>query len=131
MEEEEKNLHSLSKEQLITIILQQKRSQHSNASRMEIEKEAIHPSSTTTQPSTQSTSTGSQKASDDSTNNNNNSQKQKNNKKNTREREFNMERYSQRHIALKIAYLGWNYSGFASQDHTENTVEVMILNRQS
>jgi hypothetical protein len=33
-------------------------------------------------------------------------------------------RYNVRHIALKIAYLGWDYHGFASQENIENTIEV-------
>ena len=33
-------------------------------------------------------------------------------------------RYKKRHIALKIAYLGWDYSGLAIQDTVENTIEV-------
>ena len=27
-------------------------------------------------------------------------------------------------IALKIAYIGWEYQGFASQDNTDKTIEV-------
>lgn len=30
-------------------------------------------------------------------------------------RPFNFESYPQRHVALKVAYFGWNYNGFASQ----------------
>lgn len=32
-----------------------------------------------------------------------------------KERPFDMSKYNQRHIALKVAYLGWNYNGFAAQ----------------
>lgn len=32
-----------------------------------------------------------------------------------KERPFDISKYSQRHIALKVAYLGWNYMGFAAQ----------------
>lgn len=39
-------------------------------------------------------------------------------------KEFNMNKYVQRRVALKVAYLGWNYHGFVSQDHTTETVEV-------
>eukprot|EP00298_Acanthocystis_sp_HF-20_P018746 c22021_g2_i1.p1 GENE.c22021_g2_i1~~c22021_g2_i1.p1 ORF type:complete len:401 (+),score=130.00 c22021_g2_i1:25-1203(+) len=41
-------------------------------------------------------------------------------------RKFDMSKYSQRYIALKFAYIGWDYHGFASQAHTENTVEEHI-----
>ncbi|KAI9259642.1 pseudouridine synthase [Phascolomyces articulosus] len=46
-------------------------------------------------------------------------------KQNKKERPFDMSKYSQRHIALKVAYLGWNYMGFAAQTDEENipTVE--------
>ena len=33
-------------------------------------------------------------------------------------------RYAKRHIALRIAYLGWNYHGFAIQKSAPNTIEV-------
>lgn len=33
-------------------------------------------------------------------------------------------RYNVRYVALKIAYLGWDYHGFASQENIENTIEV-------
>ena len=32
--------------------------------------------------------------------------------------------YKKRHIALKIAYLGWDYNGFAIQDTPGDTIEV-------
>ena len=38
-------------------------------------------------------------------------------------KEFDMSRYSQRYIALKIAFVGWDYQGFALQKHTDNTIE--------
>ncbi|KAI9493376.1 pseudouridine synthase [Zychaea mexicana] len=42
-----------------------------------------------------------------------------------KERPFDMSKYNQRHIALKVAYLGWNYMGFAAQTDEETipTVE--------
>ncbi|GES85723.1 tRNA pseudouridine(38/39) synthase [Rhizophagus clarus] len=43
----------------------------------------------------------------------------KKNKKTTA-RPFDWSKYSIRHIALKIAYFGWNYSGFASQGNEED-----------
>ncbi|KAI8643336.1 pseudouridine synthase [Parasitella parasitica] len=39
-------------------------------------------------------------------------------------RPFDMTQYSQQRIALKVAYLGWNYSGFASQGDEINTPTV-------
>ncbi|KAF7724306.1 hypothetical protein EC973_001152 [Apophysomyces ossiformis] len=51
---------------------------------------------------------------------------QKTNKK--KERPFDMSRYEQRRVAFKVAYLGWNYSGFAAQgDDTLPTVEGEIF----
>lgn len=38
-------------------------------------------------------------------------------------KEFDMSRYGQRLIALRIAYQGWQYHGFASQADSNNTVE--------
>ncbi|KAL1915554.1 uncharacterized protein VTP21DRAFT_6678 [Calcarisporiella thermophila] len=37
-------------------------------------------------------------------------------KKIKKDRPFDMSKYSQRQIALRIAYLGWEYSGFAAQN---------------
>ncbi|CEP07543.1 hypothetical protein [Parasitella parasitica] len=39
-------------------------------------------------------------------------------------RPFDMAQYSQQRIALKVAYIGWNYSGFASQGDEINTPTV-------
>ena len=36
-------------------------------------------------------------------------------------------RYNTRHVALKIAYLGWDYQGFAVQEETENTIEEVLF----
>lgn len=33
-------------------------------------------------------------------------------------------KYPRRHIALKFAYLGWNYHGYASQPGVPDTIEV-------
>ena len=33
-------------------------------------------------------------------------------------------RFKKRHVALKVAYLGWDYSGLAIQETVENTIEV-------
>ncbi|KAI8380891.1 pseudouridine synthase [Radiomyces spectabilis] len=46
------------------------------------------------------------------------------------QRPFDMSKYSQQHIALKVAYLGWNYLGFASQGNEAEvpTVEGAIFN---
>lgn len=38
-------------------------------------------------------------------------------------RAFDFSRHSQRRIALKFMYLGWNYDGLAYQDNSDNTVE--------
>jgi len=36
---------------------------------------------------------------------------------------FDFESYGTRTMAFRLMYFGWNYDGFASQDHTENTIE--------
>lgn len=41
-------------------------------------------------------------------------------------REFNMDAYQRRYVALEVLYTGWNYHGFASQADTQETVEVLI-----
>ncbi|NXT84443.1 PUS3 synthase, partial [Zapornia atra] len=43
--------------------------------------------------------------------------------KKRQQRPFDFSAYNQRHVALKIAYLGWGYQGFASQENTSNTIE--------
>lgn len=40
---------------------------------------------------------------------------------------FDMARYGQRHIALRIAYTGWRFHGFASQINVDNTVEAYLF----
>lgn len=42
-------------------------------------------------------------------------------------RPFDMNRFERRHIALKVAYIGTNYSGFAYQPDTIDTVEGRLL----
>ena len=43
--------------------------------------------------------------------------------KKRQQRPFDFSAYGRRHVALKIAYLGWGYQGFASQENTSNTIE--------
>lgn len=40
------------------------------------------------------------------------------------QREFDMRQYGKRYIALKLAYIGWDYHGLATQENVENTIEV-------
>lgn len=42
-------------------------------------------------------------------------------------KKFDFSRFKQRHIALKIAYFGWDYDGLAYQDSSDNTVEHHII----
>ena len=37
------------------------------------------------------------------------------------------DRYNTRHVALKIAYLGWDYQGFVQQENTLNTIETTLF----
>ncbi|XP_009680225.2 tRNA pseudouridine(38/39) synthase isoform X1 [Struthio camelus] len=43
------------------------------------------------------------------------------------QRPFDFSAYGRRHVALKIAYLGWGYQGFASQENTSNTIEEKLF----
>lgn len=36
-------------------------------------------------------------------------------------------RYNTRHVALKIAYLGWDFMGFAVQEETAKTIEAVLF----
>ncbi|NXH18702.1 PUS3 synthase, partial [Bucco capensis] len=47
--------------------------------------------------------------------------------KKRQQRLFNFGDYGSRHVALKIAYLGWGYQGFASQENTSNTIEEKLF----
>merc|ERR1712228_1061711 len=48
-------------------------------------------------------------------------------KRKKKDRDFNMNKYNQRHIALKIAYFGTNYQGFVRQKNCENTIEEQLF----
>jgi tRNA pseudouridine38/39 synthase len=54
-------------------------------------------------------------------------QKQLTGRKAKRDREFDFSKYSERHIALKIAYDGRNFHGLAWQKNAENTIEGHLL----
>jgi len=42
-------------------------------------------------------------------------------------REFDFKKYNKRHIALMIAYLGWDMHGFAAQEHISTTIEAYLF----
>lgn len=42
-------------------------------------------------------------------------------------RVFDFSAHSRRRVALRIAYLGWGYQGFASQENTDNTIEEKLF----
>ncbi|NWJ06089.1 PUS3 synthase, partial [Crypturellus undulatus] len=42
-------------------------------------------------------------------------------------RPFDFGAHGRRRVALKVAYLGWGYQGFASQENTGNTVEAKLF----
>ncbi|MED6239686.1 hypothetical protein ATANTOWER_009666 [Ataeniobius toweri] len=48
-------------------------------------------------------------------------------KKSGKERQFDFGSHPRRHVALKLAYLGWAYQGFAVQENTDNTVEARLF----
>ncbi|NXS14310.1 PUS3 synthase, partial [Neodrepanis coruscans] len=43
------------------------------------------------------------------------------------QRPFDFSAHGRRHVALRIAYLGWGYQGFASQENTTNTIEEKLF----
>ncbi|KAM4608183.1 tRNA pseudouridine(38/39) synthase isoform 2-T2 [Discoglossus pictus] len=43
------------------------------------------------------------------------------------QRPFNFSAHPRQHVALRLAYLGWGYQGFASQENTKNTVEEVVF----
>ena len=55
------------------------------------------------------------------------SNKQQSLKKSRRAQAFDMDKYCQRRVAFKIAYLGWSYDGLAVQDSTNNTIEYHLF----
>jgi tRNA pseudouridine38/39 synthase len=44
-------------------------------------------------------------------------------KKKFKERPFDFSKQNKRHVFIKFLYLGWNYQGYISQEHTTETVE--------
>lgn len=42
-------------------------------------------------------------------------------------RHFDMSRYGQRHVALRLMYTGWRFHGFAAQVDSDNTVEAHLF----
>lgn len=48
-------------------------------------------------------------------------------KKAFKERPFDFTVHPRRHVALRLAYLGWAYQGFAVQENTDNTVEARLF----
>ncbi|XP_061665437.1 tRNA pseudouridine(38/39) synthase [Syngnathoides biaculeatus] len=48
-------------------------------------------------------------------------------KKIGKERPFDFSAHPRRHVALRLAYLGWAYQGFAVQENTDNTVEARLF----
>lgn len=48
-------------------------------------------------------------------------------KKGGNKRAFDFSAHPRRHVALRLAYLGWDYQGFAVQDNTDNTVEARLF----
>lgn len=40
---------------------------------------------------------------------------------------FDFATHPRRHVVLRLAYLGWQYQGFAVQENTDNTVEARMF----
>lgn len=51
----------------------------------------------------------------------------KKSKKGGKDRPFVFSAHPRRHVALRLAYLGWAYQGFAVQENTDNTVEARLF----
>lgn len=51
----------------------------------------------------------------------------KKSKKGGKEHPFDFSAHPRRHVAVRLAYLGWSYHGFAVQDNTDNTVEAKLF----
>ncbi|KAK7476801.1 hypothetical protein BaRGS_00031962 [Batillaria attramentaria] len=43
------------------------------------------------------------------------------------QRQFDFNKYNTRHVALKVAYLGWDYQGFVVQEDTDKTIEAALF----
>ncbi|XP_024242770.1 tRNA pseudouridine(38/39) synthase isoform X2 [Oncorhynchus tshawytscha] len=48
-------------------------------------------------------------------------------KRGSRDRPFDFSAHPRRHVALRLAYLGWAYQGFAVQENTDSTVEARLF----
>ncbi|CAI9741177.1 pseudouridine(38 39) synthase-like [Octopus vulgaris] len=53
--------------------------------------------------------------------------KKEDKKKDRKGKVFDFSKYNTRHIALKVAYLGWDYHGFAVQEDNEKTIEAALF----
>ncbi|XP_045106775.1 tRNA pseudouridine(38/39) synthase-like [Portunus trituberculatus] len=47
--------------------------------------------------------------------------------KSPKQRDFDFSKYSCRHVALKLCYLGWDYQGFTVQEDSHNTIEAQLF----
>lgn len=47
--------------------------------------------------------------------------------KHYKDRPFDWSKHSRRHVALRIAYLGWNYKGYVVQEDTNETIEHVLF----
>ncbi|CAG5905605.1 unnamed protein product [Menidia menidia] len=48
-------------------------------------------------------------------------------RKSGKQRPFDFAAHPRRHVAVRLAYLGWAYQGFAVQENTDNTVEARLF----
>lgn len=132
MDDRKKELENLGKNELIDLILKfeqsSKKDQHqqnkNNDGKQEQKKDKQHQQQSSSNPNNNNNDNGNKK--NDSSNNNNNQQKQPKKKEERKTREFEIGKYSIRHIAFKVSYLGWNHDGFAAQAATENTIEEFL-----
>ena len=105
----EQELEQLSKSELVRLLLA-----------AEQQLPAVHPQQ---QQQQQQQQQGTKRPSDDAGNQGVKRKKAKPAKK----KPFDISQHRQRHVALKIAYYGQTYHGFASQDNSDNTIEAHLF----
>lgn len=76
-------------------------------------------------PSTSLSTESSVKSHDLSGNDSEKAKKPKQNK--SIKREFDFKKYNKRHVALMVAYLGWDMHGFAAQENVSTTIEAYLF----
>eukprot|EP00743_Colponemidia_sp_Colp-15_P008416 GILK01009144.1.p1 GENE.GILK01009144.1~~GILK01009144.1.p1 ORF type:complete len:539 (+),score=101.48 GILK01009144.1:40-1617(+) len=114
-------LLSLSKEELVDRILQASSNEFKGAKETKEPKEPKEPKETKDREHSRSSSKRSHKKQDTKQPASDQGEGRK------RKQEKVNQSFRRRHVALKIAYLGHKYQGYATQDHTEDTIEGQLF----